>query len=170
MKKILILLALMPFIGCYTEKQSMKQLNKAKKKYPVVVADFTRKAFPCLTKTDTVTKTETEYDFIEIQCPDQDHAIDTITDTIVINKNTHSKIYEPKTKTVIKVETETKYVTVRVKDSAEIYLAQKETKNCNEDKIRLEAKITRRNNIIISFLIAFIISLFFNILQYKSRK
>lgn len=168
MKKALILLASILMIGCYTEKKAQNQISKAVKKQPKIAAESLRKSFPCITKSDTIRQIDTGYDFIEIQCPDQVPAVTKI-DTIVINKVTKDKVYLPGKIVKVGAQKETITITKIVKDSAEIFLAQQQAKECSENVNRLQSKIEKRNTWIISFLIALLISLLFNVLQWKQK-
>lgn len=62
------LFLLLFFVGC---KSASQLTYKAIEKDRAKVAEITRKEWPCVTvKADTVYKTDSLYDLIEIQCPD----------------------------------------------------------------------------------------------------
>lgn len=168
MKKILTLLVLISLTSCYTNKQAQKSVSKAIKKKPEIAADILRKSFPCILTSDTITKIDTGYEFIEIQCPDQ-VPMEAKIDTIIINKHTKEKVYQPAKIIKVGAQKETVYINKYIKDSAEVFLAQKEAKECNEVTTKLYKKLDKRNDWILSFLIAFIISLLINIWQWKRK-
>ena len=72
MKYLLIAAALICLcLGCYTPNKADKAIKKASEKYPGKLANACQKSFPCITvKADTIYKENTEYDFIEIECPE----------------------------------------------------------------------------------------------------
>jgi hypothetical protein len=90
-------------------------------------------------------------------------------DTVIINKHTKEKVYQPAKIIKVGAQKETVYINKYIKDSAEVFLAQKEAKECNELTTKLYKKLDKRNNIIISFMILFIISLLINIWQWKRK-
>jgi hypothetical protein len=162
--KILLMAALL--CGCYTEKKAQKQVDKAVNKKPKIAAETLRKAFPCITKIDTVVKIDTGYDFIEIQCPDQAQP-GTKIDTIYINKKTTQKVYLPGKITKVAAQKETITITKYIKDSAEIYLLQQAIKDGEFTNSKLRKKLDKRNNLIISLLVALLLSITVNVLQWK---
>ena len=155
----------MLLISCYGPKQAEKQVNKAVKKQPKIAADIIRKSFPC-TNVDTVVKTETQYDFIEIQCPDTAKVIDHKIDTIIIGNNVVKRIYVPGKNVVVGGKTEIRTVTIKVKDSAEIYLLNEALKNAQLNEQKLQKKISKQLSIIWILILALVISLFFNVLKW----
>lgn len=169
MKRILTLLVLISLTSCYTNRQAEKGVNKAIKKKPEIAADILRKSFPCIQTKDTIVKIDTGYDFIEIQCPDQ-VPMEAKIDTIIINKQTKEKVYLPGKIIKVGAQKETVYINKYIKDSAEIYLAQKDVKDCHDLTTKLYNKLDKRNNWIISLLIALIISLLLNFMQWKIRQ
>ena len=91
MKKLLMIVVTIMMSSCYSSNKADKQINKAYENYPETVAAFARDKFPCKeTGVDTVISTE--YDFIEIKCPDSSEQSQVI-DTIYLTKPTKPKTY-----------------------------------------------------------------------------
>lgn len=165
---IKLVLAAALICGCYTEKKAQKQVDKAIKQKPKIAAETLRKAFPCITKIDTVVKVDTGYDFIEIQCPDQIEPVTKI-DTIVINKVTKNKVYLPGKIVKVGAQKETITITKLVRDSAEIYLLNKQIKDLTDGRIVDHQKIKNRNKWILWLLVALVISLLFNFIKFNRK-
>lgn len=92
-----------------------KHLDKAVVKDKPLVAKLTRDLFPCtILKTDTVSITDTAYEFLNVLCPDA--RIDSFETSIPV----YVKIKVPE------LVTKTIRVTERFEDSAKIYLLNKE--------------------------------------------
>ena len=154
--------------GCYTPNKSQKALNKAYNHFPSELATFTRDKFPCIvTDADTVYQYDTSYDFIEVLCPDQQ---DQGNDTTYLTKNVKSVLQKTKYKTIgLPEKTKTITIVQKVEDSAKILIMATDNKNCADKVQKLTDKITSKNKWIISFLILFLISLIFNLLQFTGR-
>lgn len=113
--RILYILALLLLTGCYNAKKAQKQVNKALLEYPDKVATIARDAFPCITTaSDTVTVTDTLFDFID--CPEAPGP-EYVRDTVVI-----SGIKTVTVKVPGKTQVKTVTVTQRIEDSAKIKL------------------------------------------------
>ena len=125
MKKLLMI-ATIALSSCYTSNKAERDLNKANEFYPEKVAEFARLKFPCKeTSIDSITKTE--YDFIEIKCPDQPEPKTTI-DTLYINKPTKPKTYIITKDKFVALPSTIKVITKLIKDSScEILLKKSET-------------------------------------------
>lgn len=164
--KILLVAAIL--CGCYSEKKAQKQIDKAVQKRPEVAAESLRKAFPCMTKVDTIVKIDTGYDFIEIQCPEIPEPV-TKVDTIIINKGTKEKVFLPGKIIRVGAPKETITITKLVRDSAEIYLLNKQISDLTKGKLIDNEKIKNRNRWILWLLVALIISILFNIIKFNRK-
>lgn len=161
MRYIPILLLL---ISCYSEKKATKQVNKAIEKKPVLAAELFRKKFPC-ESIDTVVRIDTAWDYVEFECPDK--PIVTKTDTILLQKNIVQKQYIPGKSIVIAGKTEVKTITIKVKDSAEIFLLNNKINEFANRELKLKRKIENKNKLIWWLIIILLISILFNYIKYK---
>jgi hypothetical protein len=146
--------------SCYSEKKATKQINKAIEKKPELAADVFRKKFPC-ESVDTVVRIDTAWDYVEFECPDKPAQIKT--DTLYIQKNVIKKQILQGKSVVVAGKTEYKTITIKVKDSAEIFLLNKSIKDYQVKEEKLHNKIEFKNKIIWILLIALIISILINI-------
>lgn len=122
--------------GCnkYTPEEALRDMNKANDLHPKVVSDYVGEHFPCKTKSDSVIKVDTMYQYIEVSCPPTD-TIQT-SDTIYLDKiknTTKTNIVRK----IVAIPSKSIIVTKYVEDSAKLkslYLsisqAQKENKDC----------------------------------------
>ena len=102
--------------SCYTSNKANKDINKAYENYPETVAAFARDKFPCKeTGIDSIVKTE--YDFIEIKCPDQAEQSQVI-DTIYLTKLSKPKTYIVYKDKFVAIPSTTKIITKVVRDSS----------------------------------------------------
>lgn len=158
MKFIIVLFALL--VGCNTPRMAEKKIHSAYKHHPEVVAKFLNDSLPCVTtRVDTIVSTELEY--ITIKCPDNDYGIiDTIfltaTDTQVIQG---SKV----------IAYQKKYITIEktIKDSAELKRYQIELNKAINDNQKLTKKVERKNLWLMWLVIALLISIIVNLIQFK---
>lgn len=129
MNKYLRLALLLICLGsCNTPHRIAKKLNKFDLAHPEVVAKFTRDKYPCIEKpNDTITKIDTTYIDVEVECPPQDTFIIEKKDTIIVK----GKPIIVKKKVPLPQQTIT--ITKLVKDSAEIKILAVENKNCSDE-------------------------------------
>lgn len=162
MQTILLTISL---FGCYTPEKANKALNKAYNKQKTEVAKFTRDKFPCIvTASDTIYNTE--YDFVEIECPDQQ---DGVKDTVYLTKNDKTKIVQKTKDKTIALPQKTITIIQKIEDSAKINILTASSKDCADKVDKLTHKVTKRNYWILSLLILLLISLFFNFMQFTGR-
>ena len=113
MKKLLMILTVL-ISSCYSSNKANKDLNKAYENYPKAVATFARDKFPCKETTiDSVVKTE--YDFIEIKCPESSEQV---IDTLYLTKPTKPKSYIIYKDKFVAIPSTTKIITKYIKDSS----------------------------------------------------
>ena len=183
MKRIL-LLPLVLIIGCYTHKKAEKQLDKAKDKYPVLVALKTADWFPCKeieVKTDSSAykKWKNALDSILNLNKGEDTVF--VTDTLEITtqectayKNKIIAISSQLTKakqTINLIRNKTInppaiHDTIIKLDSTQIVILSDKLKQSESEKEKHQKKHSLWLKLGISFLVAFLISLIFNILKY----
>lgn len=111
--------------ACNTPHRIAKKLNKFDLAHPEVVAKFTRDKYPCIEKPiDTITKIDTTYVDVEIECPS--------TDTFIIRKNDtiHVEGKSVIVKKNVPLPQHTITITKLVKDSAEVKVLAVENKKC----------------------------------------
>jgi hypothetical protein len=102
--------------SCYTSNKANKDINKAYENYPEAVAAFARNKFPCKeTGTDSIIKTE--YDFIELKCPDQKEQSQVI-DTIYLTKPSRPKTYIMYKDKFVAIPSTTKIINKVIRDSS----------------------------------------------------
>ena len=181
MKRIL-LLPLILIIGCYSPKKAEKQLDKAKDKYPALVAQKTSNWYPCKEieiKTDssaykkwlasldsifnkgedTIHITDT-LEIISQECTAYKNKIIAISSQLTKAKQTinliRSRVINPPAihDTIIKL------------DSTQIVILSEKLKQSEAEKEKHEKKHGFWFKFGISFLVAFLISLIFNILKH----
>ena len=113
--------------SCYTSNKANKDINKAYENYTEAVAAFARDKFPCKeTGLDSIVKTE--YDFIEIKCPDQKEQSQVI-DTIYLTKPSRPKTYIMYKDKFVAIPSTTKIITKVIRDSSCEILLKKSVEN-----------------------------------------
>ena len=161
MKKLLMILMVV-ISSCYTPNKANKELKKAYENYPEAVASFARDKFPCKeTTTDSVVNTE--YDFIEIKCPDSSSQV---IDTIFLTKPTKPKTYIIYKDKFVAIPSTTKIITKVVRDSTCEILLNKSVMDAKYSK----EKCDRRGDYINWLLIAFCLSFIANILFISTKR
>jgi hypothetical protein len=169
MKYIAIILIV---FSCSTPE---KLVNKALSKDRAKVAEITRAEFPCVDlKVDTLYKTDTTFDWIEVNTNEYEQGRDT-----VIQNN----IYQP-TRTIHK----TAYITKKVEDSAKIFLMQNHIEKINHqyekqladssaaikkkdaEIVKLESKIEKQKKAIRILLIPWILIVLYVVYRIIKRK
>lgn len=100
-------------IGCYTAKKAGKDVDKAQRNHPAVVAGRCAELYPCvINKVDSVVLVDT---FVTVECPDS-----TVV-TEVITKN--DTIIQVKTKTIkvnVPAKVQTVYITKEIESTAKL--------------------------------------------------
>jgi hypothetical protein len=167
MKYKILFLALL--IGCNTSKMAEKKIHSAYKHHPEVVAKFLNDSLPCVTtKIDTIVSTELEY--ITLKCPNYNYD-SAMVDTIWL---THSKTQVIEGVGVVVTEQRTNTIQKSIKDSAEIKKYQLQLKSCDEElnktkdeNKKLTKKVDAKNKWLMWLVIALLISIIVNLIQYK---
>ena len=146
-----------------------RKIDKLNKKHPELLANFCKDTFPCVTsKIDTVTNVE--YDFVEVQCPGYDYD-NALVDTVWLTFSKTQLIEGP---TVIATEYKTNTITKVVRDSASIKSCELQVIRFNEKckeltskNDKLQNKVTAKNRWIMWLIIALLLSIMCNIIQFK---
>ena len=116
MKKLLMIVVTIMMSSCYTTNMAKKDINKAYENHPETVAAFAHDKFPCKeTAIDSIIKTE--YQYIEIKCPDQKEPVEVI-DTLYLTKPSMPKTYIMYKDKFVAIPSTTKIITKVVKDSS----------------------------------------------------
>jgi len=144
-----------------------RKLDKLNAKHPELLAKFCKDTFPCvISKIDTVTKIE--YDFVELQCPGYEPGN---IDTIWLTHNKTKFVTGP---TIVATEYKVNTITKQIKDSAAIRSCELELISCNnkcndllEQNRKLQNKVTAKNRWIMWLIIALLLSIMCNIIQFK---
>ena len=158
MKKLLMILTVV-ISSCYTPNKANKELKKAYDNYPEQVAEFTRDKFPCKeTGIDTIISTE--YDFIEIKCPDSSQQSQVI-DTIFLTKPTKPKTYIIYKDKFVAIPSTTKVITKIVRDSSCDVLLNKSVMDAKLSKEKCDRKGDYINWLLIAFCLSFIANILF---------
>lgn len=147
---VIILLA-----ACST---SEKLYNKAKAKNPVKVAQLCSNDWPCITTPqDTVRRTDTIVDIITVDCPDTTaYGPDSVIIRVPV------KVRVPVTR--IK---ETTTITIRIRDSATIFIADAKAKEAITRADKWQGKAEKRNTVIIWLIVVLALSIFGNIIMIR---
>lgn len=154
--------------GCYSPNKANKAIEKAYDNYPEILAKAARDKFPCITMpVDSFTKTE--YDFIEIKCPDVSSAV-AKPDTLFIHENTKPKTYIVYKNRFIATPQTTKTIVKTIKDSAEIASYQYKINNAQKLSSKLTDKLDNKSNWIKWLLIILSISIIGNILFMTNKR
>jgi len=158
MKKLLMIAVTIMMSSCYTSKMAKKDINKAYENHPETVAAFAHDKFPCKeTAIDSIIKTE--YQYIEIKCPDQAEQSQVI-DTIYLTKPSMPKTYIMYKDKFVAIPSTTKTITKIVRDSSCEILLRKNV----ESSTLLVSKIGKQADWIKWLLILLAISFIGNIL------
>lgn len=152
---IAIAVAFLLLAACST---SEKLYNKAKGKNPVKVAQLCSTDWPCITTPqDTVRRTDTIVDIITVDCPDTTaYGPDSVIIRVPV------KVRVPVTG--IK---ETKTITVRIRDSAKIFIADEKTKEAIAKAEKWQRKAENRNTVIMWLIVVLALSIIGNIIMIK---
>jgi hypothetical protein len=159
-----LLFALVVLGSCYTPNKANKALNKANDKFPDIVAKFTRDKYPCITKSlDTTYRIDTAYEYIDVDCPDYK-------DSVVIRDTIKSVTIFPRTvtkKVKVAVPQQTQIINHYIEDSAKIKIMTSENIKCSDELKDKTEQSANRLKWIWWLIIALIISIFVNYLQFR---
>jgi hypothetical protein len=137
-----------------------KKIHSAYKHHPEVVAKFLNDSLPCVTtRIDTIVSTELEY--ITLKCPDW---FDMPMDTQWLTSSRTQLIEGSKV-----VAYEKKYITIEktIKDSAEAMKYKLQLNKAMSDNEKLTKKVDTKNKWLMWLVIALLISIIVNLIQFK---
>lgn len=154
--RYLVLLVLLT--GCMTAEKAKRNLDKIENEYPELISEICAVEYPCIPrKADTVLRTE--YDFIEVECPDGQLPLTSkdSTDTIYIIK------YNGRVTKEVRIPCESKVITQYIEDSAKVTDLTNRLGSVTEDYIKAQAKAKRYSTYtkILGLLLALIILAFY---------
>ena len=168
-----LLLPLVFLFSCskYTEPTAIKQTTKANDKYPESIAKLVRGWYPC-TITETNTVIETRDSIVYVDCPDLPQIIHEPNDTIYSTQTVVKTVKVP-----VHLPVEIRYITKWVEDSAKIFSITAELnksdaliKKQNKDIEDLKGKVSKRNKWLLWLIIALVVSLLINYIQFRKPK
>ena len=168
-----LLLPLVFLFSCskYTEPTAIKQTTKANDKYPESIAKLVRGWYPC-TITETNTVIETRDSIVYVDCPDLPQIIHEPNDTIYSTQTVLKTVKVP-----VHLPVEIRYITKWVEDSAKIFSITAELnksdaliKKQNKDIEDLKGKVSKRNKWLLWLIIALVVSLLINYIQFRKPK
>lgn len=150
-----IVAAVLLLISCKTAEDFYQ---KAKGKNPVKVAQLCSTDWPCITTPqDTVRRTDTLVDIITVDCPDTTaYGPDSVIIRVPV------KVRVPVTR--IK---ETTTITIRIRDSATIFIADKKAKEATTKAEKWQRKAESRNTVIIWIIVVLALSVIGNIIMIR---
>lgn len=154
--------------GCYLPKTAEKQLEKAQKHYPEIVAKKASELYPAKIDSIEFIKWKKEIDtivkFIELD----NYIIDTFSRVDTFRTDSYRKKYE--FQKWVNLQLKKKIAEVKpiyVKDSAEVYHLKSEVDKLTKARNSFKYKFSILSWILISFLILFILYLIAYILKRK---
>lgn len=141
--------------GCMTSEKAKRKLDKIEKDYPELVSEICAVEYPCIPrKADTILRTE--YDFIEVECPDGQLPITSrdSTDTVYIIKYNERRVTKE-----IKIPCESKIITQYLEDTAKVAeLSNRLAKSDEAYKVlKAKAQKSKRFNWILAAVLALLI-------------
>lgn len=164
MKTIKYLCLALVLGGCYSPHKALKELNKANDLQPKVVADYVGEHFPCKIKTDSIVKTDTLYQYVDVVCPSLDSlkGDDTIyLDKIkVVNK---TKIVRQ----VIGIPSKSITITKYYEDSAKIKSLTIANSQTQESLTKCQGEKEKKSEWIKWLIICLCLSVILNIIQIR---
>jgi hypothetical protein len=150
--------------GCYLPKTAEKQLDKAQKKYPEIVAKKAQELYPVKTDSVEFIRWKTDIDTF-VKLIELDHFIvDTFTK--VVKVESYQKRYEFQrwiNRELVKKISEIKPIII--KDSAESFRLRDALQKAEKERDKFRHKFSILSWIVISFLILFILYLVAYILK-----
>lgn len=141
--------------GCMTSEKAKRKLDKIEKDYPELVSEICAVEYPCIPrKADTLLRTE--YDFIEVECPDGQMPLTSrdSTDTVYIIKYNDRRVTKE-----IKIPCESKIITQYLEDTAKVAeLSNRLAKSDEAYKVlKAKAQKSKRFNWILAAVLALLI-------------
>ncbi len=160
MKYLMTVLMLTCLSSCYN---SQKAIDKLERKDPVKLAEYCKKELPC-TGIDTVVKSDTLYEFLELICPENTENVQK--DTFYITKPGQYRGSTGAVK-VIAIPAKTKTITVKVLDSASLRIAALRMADMKETADKYIAKNESKGRLLLWHIIALAVSIIGNVILLK---
>jgi hypothetical protein len=162
MKYLMILLMLTCLSSCYN---SQKALDKLERKDPVKLAEYCKKELPC-TGIDTVVKSDTLYEFLELICPENTDNVQK--DTFYITKPDKYRGSTGQVK-VIAIPAKTKTITIKVLDSASLRIAALRLADMKGTADKYIAKNESKARLLLWLIIALAVSVIGNVVLIRFK-
>jgi len=150
--------------GCMTSERAKRKLDKIEKDYPELVSEICAVEYPCIPrKADTVLRTE--YDFIEVECPDGQIPVTSrdSTDTVYIIKYNERRITKE-----VRIPCESKVITQYLEDTAKV--AELSNRLAESDKAYQKAKKKAEKATRFNWILAILLALLILVLYLRGRK
>jgi len=157
MKYLMILLMPICLSSCYN---SQKALDKLERKDPLKLAEYCKKELPC-TGIDTVVKSDTLYEFLELICPENTENVQK--DTFYLTKT----VKLPGQTRTIAIPAKTKTITVKVLDSASLRIAALRIDELKKYGDKYEGKWQSLRTALLWLIIALAVSIIGNVILLK---
>jgi hypothetical protein len=146
--------------SCYN---SQKAIDKLERKNPEKLAEYCKNELPC-TGIDTVVKSDTLYEFLELICPENTDNVQK--DTFYITKPDKYRGSTGQVK-VIAIPAKTKTITVKVLDSASLRIAALRIDELKKYGDKYEGKWQSLRTALLWLIIALAVSVIGNIILIK---
>ena len=164
MKYLMILLMPICLSSCFRScYDSQKALDKLKREDPAKLAEYCKDELPC-TGIDTVVKSDTLYEFLELICPENTDNVRK--DTFYITKPDKYRGSTGQVK-VIAIPAKTKTITVKVLDSASLRIAALRIDELKKYGDKYEGKWQSLRTALLWLIIALAVSIIGNVILLK---
>lgn len=159
MKYLMTVLMPICLSSCYN---SQKAIDKLERKDPVKLAEYCKKELPC-TGIDTVVKSDTLYEFLELICPENTDNVQK--DTFYLTKT----VKLPGQTRTIAIPAKTKTITVKVLDSASLRIAALRLADMKETADKYINKNESKGRLLLWLIIALAVSIIGNVVLIKFK-
>ncbi len=137
-------------------------MDKLERKDPVKLAEYCKKELPC-TGIDTVVKSDTLYEFLELICPEDTDNVQK--DTFYLTKT----VKLPGQTRTIAIPAKTKTITVKVLDSASLRIAAIRLADMKETADEYEGKWQSLRTALLWLIIALAVSVIGNVILIRFK-
>ena len=159
MKYLILILFLS---SCYN---SQKAIDKLEREDPEKLAEYCKKELPC-TGIDTVVKSDTLYEFLELICPENTDNVQK--DTFYITKPDKYRGSTGQVK-VIAIPAKTKTITIKVLDSASLRIAALRLADMKETADEYINKNESKGRLLLWLIIALAVSIIGNVILIRFK-
>lgn len=150
--------------GCMTSEKAKRKLDKIEKDYPELISEICAVEYPCIPrKADTLYKTE--YDLIEVECPDGQipETNRDSTDTVFIIKYNERRVTKE-----IKIPCESKIIATYLEDTAKVADLRNRLNQSDEAYQKVNKKSKKYEKI--SWILGLILALLILALYLRRKK